>query len=216
MSATIATKYTRAATGVVADVNVTVDVVAFRPVDESRGSLEEHVYLKVSGGSGTDPWMRDITGLVADGMYGQQYGADPGSNFSESYTDGLDKDGIEGILIQLEKLAAPTAVDATDMGSGHASVTFVASASYDTLIDGYYFWHSADGDTWTRVQALGSGIDKDLLGSATVSGVAKKTYQITSGTGAKYFGVTTVSDITASDSMKESVRGISSNTITIT
>jgi hypothetical protein len=216
MAATISAKYQKNTDASIVDVTISVDVVSFRPYNEARSSLEEHVYLRVSGGTGTTAWMRDITTLVADGLYGQQYGIDPGSNFTDTYLNGLDKDGVEGIITQLQKLVAPTYVDATDLGTGNALVTFVASASSDTLIDGYYFWFSADGITWTRKQALGGGIDKDLLGDATIGGRAKKTYTINSGTGAKYFGVTAVSDTTASDSFNESVRGVSLNTITIT
>jgi hypothetical protein len=213
--ATVVTKYKKPADGLLADVSLTVDVVKFKPQGSAKDSLEEKIYLRMNGGSGTTSWLRDITGMVEDGLYGQQYAVDGGSNFSATYTDGLDDFGVEGLVTQLEKLAAPTAVDATATGSGNVLVNFVVPNSLDDLIAGYYFWYSTNGTTFTRVQALGSGIAKASLDDVTISSIAKKQYQINVATGAKYFAVTAAGSVVAATAFNESARGRMLTTITV-
>jgi hypothetical protein len=214
MAITINTKYRKASNDVKTDITVTATLVKFRPQTEDRDSLEEHVYLKLSA-TGATAWYRQVDGLISDGLRGYQYGIDGGSSFTASYSDGLDDFDTEGILTQLEKPAAPTAVDATNEGSGNVSVLFVPPADEADVIAGYYFWHSTDGETWTRAQSAGSGIAKASLDSYTISNVAKKGYTFNVGAGAKYFGVTSADSVSASTEFGESTRAWETTLTTI-
>ena len=226
MAASLATKYRRPNDNALVNVNISIDIVKFRPQDASRTSLGDVYYLKLSGGTNTTPWYRRIDGHIMDGLRGYKLGIDGGTSVtssnggtpSNSLGDPIETDvSVEGLLTQLEKPAAPTYVDATAVGSGEVIVQFIASSSSDDYVAGYYLFHSSDGETWTRVQSLGSGIAKSSFTQVTVNGTAKLQYQFASGTtGTKYIGVTAVASVSDSSEFPESSIGQDTSTIDIT
>jgi hypothetical protein len=226
MAVTISTQYRRASDNSIQDITVTVDLVTFRAQAEPRTSMERDVYLKVSA-NGTTSWYRQISGHVSDALRAYKLNIDGGTSV-DSTSGGapaisLDMYGTEGVLTQLEKLAAPTAVDATAMiSSGEVYVVFKESVSSSALVAGYYFFYSADCIAWTRCSGQGgSGIStgciaKADLGSATVGGVAMKTFTLTSiPSGIKYFGVSAVDSTSATTEFCESEIGLKVAAITV-
>jgi hypothetical protein len=215
MAITISTQYRRPTDGSNIAINVQVDVASFRPQSADRDQLGDDVYLKVSAGSAT-PWYRKITGHISDAIRAYTLGIDGGTSVTASNggtpSNSLSDDGVEGVLTQLEKPASPTSVDASASGGGEVVVQFIESASAATVVAGYYFFHSADCISWTRLasQTGGSGknsgcIAKGLLSPVTVLGVAKKQYTLVSvPTGTKYIGATAVGSTSETSEFPES------------
>jgi len=217
MAVQIKTRYRKPTGSEDTAITVSADLVDFRPRSAARTQVGTDIYLKITATGATD-WYRKVDGHISDALRGYKLGIDGGTsvdaNNGGTPTTSLSLDGIEGVLTQLEKLAAPTVIDATATGSGGVHVEFVPSTSDPDLVLGYYFFTSADCETWTRVSGQGgTGIStgciaKASLGDVTVGGVAKKTFDLTSITPATvYIGVTAVDSTTATTEFCESAVG---------